>query len=32
MSMPVLVVNEKVVSKGKVLKNADVEKLLRKGG
>lgn len=30
MSMPALVVNEKVVSMGKVLKSADVEKLLRK--
>ncbi len=30
MSMPALVVNEKVVSKGKVLKHADVEKLLHK--
>lgn len=29
MSMPALVVNEKVVSMGKVLKPADVEKLLR---
>ena len=28
MSMPALVVNEKVVSQGKVLKAADVEKLL----
>ena len=28
MSMPALVVNEKVVSMGKVLKTADVEKLL----
>ena len=28
MSMPALVVNEKVVSKGRVLKAADVEKLL----
>ena len=28
MSMPALVVNEKVVSMGKVLKAADVEKLL----
>ena len=28
MSMPVLVVNEKVVSQGKVLKAADIEKLL----
>ena len=32
MSMPALVVNEKVVSMGKVLKAADVEKLLRKMG
>lgn len=32
MSMPALVVNEKVVSMGKVLKAADVEKLLRKLG
>lgn len=32
MSMPALVVNEKVVSMGKVLKPADVEKLLRKSG
>lgn len=30
MSMPAVVVNEKVVSTGKVLKAADVEKLLRK--
>ena len=30
MSMPALVVNEKVVSMGKVLKAADVEKLLEK--
>ena len=30
MSMPVLVVNEKVASMGKVLKAAEVEKLLRK--
>lgn len=29
MSMPALVVNEKVVSMGKVLKTADVEKLLQ---
>ena len=29
MSMPGLVVNEKVVSAGKVLKPADAEKLLR---
>ena len=32
MSMPALVVNEKVVSMGKVLKSADVEKLLHKVG
>ncbi|MGN1466766.1 MAG: thioredoxin family protein [Ruminococcus sp.] len=32
MSMPALVVNEKVVSQGKVLKAADVEKLLHKSG
>lgn len=32
MSMPALVVNEKVVSMGKVLKPADVEKLLQKLG
>ena len=32
MSMPGLVVNEKVVSAGKVLKAADVEKLLNKFG
>ena len=30
MSMPAIVVNEKVVSAGKVLKTADVEKLLKK--
>lgn len=30
MSMPALVVNEKVVSMGKVLKSADIEKLLCK--
>ena len=30
MSMPALVLNEKVVSMGKILKAADVEKLLRK--
>ena len=30
MSMPALVINEKVVSMGKVLKAADVEKLLHK--
>lgn len=29
MSMPAIVVNEKVVSMGKVLKSADVEKLLK---
>ena len=32
MSMPAIVVNEKIVSMGKVLKAADVEKLLRKLG
>lgn len=32
MSMPAMVVNEKVVSMGKVLKAADVEKLLHKLG
>lgn len=32
MSMPALVVNEKVVSIGKVLKTADVEKLFHKLG
>lgn len=32
MSIPALVVNEKVVSMGKVLKAADVEKLLHKSG
>lgn len=32
MSMPALVVNEKVVATGKVLKPADVEKLLQKLG
>ena len=32
MSMPVLVVDEKVASTGKVLKTADVEKLLHKLG
>ena len=32
MSMPAIVVNERVVSMGKVLKAADVEKLLRKSG
>ena len=32
MSMPAIVVNEKVVSMGKVLKTADVEKLLQKCG
>lgn len=30
MSMPVIVVNEKVVSMGRVLKSSDVEKMLRK--
>ena len=30
MSMPAIVVNEQVVSMGKVLKAADVEKLLKK--
>lgn len=30
MSMPALVIDEKVVSMGKVLKTADVEKLIRK--
>ena len=30
MSMPAIVVNEKVVSMGKVLKSSEVEKLLRK--
>ncbi|MGM9572027.1 MAG: thioredoxin family protein, partial [bacterium] len=30
MSMPGLVINEKVVSMGKVLKSADIEKLLHK--
>ena len=30
MSMPAIVVNEKVVSMGRLLKPADVEKLLRK--
>ena len=30
MSMPALVVNEKVVSKGKVLKPAEIERLLQK--
>lgn len=30
MSMPAIVVNDKVVSMGKVLKSADVVKLLRK--
>lgn len=30
MSMPAIVVNDKVVSMGKVLKTADVEKLLKK--
>ena len=32
MSVPALVVNEKVVAMGKVLKSADVEKLLHKLG
>lgn len=32
MSMPAIVVNDKVVSMGKVLKTADVEKLLHKSG
>ena len=32
MSMPAIVVNERVVSMGKVLKTADVEKLLHKLG
>ncbi|MGN0734824.1 MAG: thioredoxin family protein [Anaerovoracaceae bacterium] len=32
MSMPAIVVNEKVVSMGKVLKPSDVEKLLQKMG
>lgn len=32
MSMPALVVNETVVSQGKVLKASDVEKLLKKAG
>lgn len=32
MSMPAIVVNEKVVSMGKVLKTTDVMKLLRKSG
>lgn len=32
MSMPALVVNEKVVSMGKVLKPADVEKILQESG
>jgi len=32
MSMPAIVVNDKVVSMGKVLKTADVEKLLKKLG
>lgn len=31
-SMPAIVVNEKIVSAGRVLKSADVEKLLRKLG
>ena len=32
MSMPALVVNEKVASMGKVLKTAEVEKILREQG
>lgn len=32
MSMPAIAINEKVVSAGKVLKTADVEKLLKKYG
>lgn len=32
MSMPAIAINEKVVSTGKVLKTADVEKLLKKYG
>lgn len=32
MSMPAIVVNEQVVSMGKVMKSSDVEKLLRKLG
>lgn len=32
MSMPAIVINEKVVAMGKVLKPADVEKLIRKLG
>ena len=32
MTMPVIVVNEKVVSQGKVLKTSEVEKLLNKQG
>ena len=32
MSMPAIVVNDKVVSMGKLLKAAEVEKLLRKLG
>ena len=32
MSMPAIVVNEKVVSMGRVLKTAEVEKLLRGAG
>ena len=32
MSMPALVVNEKVAAMGKVLKPAEIEKLLRKLG
>ena len=30
MSMPALVINEKVVSQGKVLKETDIEKMLDK--
>ena len=32
MSMPAIVINEQVVSMGKVLKSTDVEKLLHKMG
>ncbi len=32
MRMPAIVINEKVVAMGKVLKPADVEKLIRKSG
>ena len=32
MSMPAIVVNEKVISMGKVLKAADIEKLLHRSG